>query len=521
MYGTKKERVMVRRIFGCVIFLMSIAVFRVIGMTPSEAKGADKTFTIASCNVLYHSYYAGFYRQNDIKKISKGIEDLRAQGINFMSEVDKIKAIKAEVIPIGTRRAFFRDAFNDVQEFKGADILCFQEWPYKDPEPFKNRVEVSTFGFEPTAYKFFDLDSWKYRLDGTRIGCKISLVSQVSEPYGEGFKQLDSKGVLQPGNKGFCFIKFKFAGTDIGIITGHFGFGDELLKTHLTNITNYIAWKSGLKKWIICGDFNSDKNYQIIQESFKPSDGWKEIQDWEANELTHRTGEDEYKDYDYMIYKGVELNEKPSIFPKSLDQLLSHNTNQSSNPPRYFSDHAILRATFGISKIAFAYDPQQKCMVLILKKQMYRNKATTLFLKDIDEKFKLIGAPIQLLSGDFILQQVAFDEKQLEDSPTNPYRTVSINNLDKDDEKDWLGDIAFLLNDNKTELKSILNGVLASMPIPLSKIPTSTPPSTPTPLPTIETKEPAATALQTALTALKRKLEDLARVLAPATAGRR
>ena len=56
------------------------------------------SFSIASCNVLYQAYY--------------------------------IQYVSSNPVPIKERCAYFRKALYDQTAFSGADILCFQEWPY-------------------------------------------------------------------------------------------------------------------------------------------------------------------------------------------------------------------------------------------------------------------------------------------------------------------------------------------------------------------------------------------------------
>jgi len=366
--------------------------------TPGASTGGggdikDPMFTLASCNILYQSYYYGF------------------------------NANQPNVISLADRQKFFNQAFNEDLGFKNAQILCFQEWAYHDPG-LQNPKSI--LSIPVNYYTKLGLNENNFARDGVCIFYKDYGLKKIAEI---GF-ELDNVANRYK-NKSVLIAAFELLpGFLIGIITGHFGGifidsntgiekGRDDFKKQLQWVSDVCA-KHPIKNWIICGDFNSNE-VSLIQSYFPEEQGWgwKDVFDWDIQtHLTHRTGrgEDDYRRYDFMIYKGIELVEPATIWPNSKDNLLSHTNKQEAKKVGYFSDHAILRGKFGLIMFPIAYNEENKRYESVLiKDKKDEDSAVLCDRKTMFEGLEKLGTPISFYDGDLVkclFQPVKYDAEK-------------------------------------------------------------------------------------------------------------
>ena len=132
----------------------------------------------------------------------------------------------------------------------------------------------------------------------------------------------------------------------IGVASLHCSFGKGKAAAELAKAVALIRGHfhfSRCARWLLCGDFNTDAKQQLL-ETLGPT--WTEAN--EANVPTHRSGRDAHVQYDHIVYTTPQLGLVDfAVQPQQFEQLISHHVDQRRDaPPPFFSDHAILRATF-------------------------------------------------------------------------------------------------------------------------------------------------------------------------------
>jgi len=427
----------------------------------------DPTFTLASCNVLYQSYYVGFHAIN-LKKFPG------------FPKKETLSQRENNVISLAWRDQQFDAAFRKEHEFKDANILCLQEWPYSDPEQAFNAK--SLFQTIPENYDFFRISLARPGRDGVCMfynGFPMERLTDVQ--LGEGKDPRYKFKTKYEKNKGVLFANLTLKDDiKVTIISGHFygSFNDVVtkdFKDQLEIIQEFSENSANVSsKVVICGDFNSN-NVDLIKKYFPDNKGWQEVHNWDIKKCTHRSGydskdekendeqkkhSDRFVRYDFMIYKDLQLTAPATIDPKTNDQLISHTVDQSANPPEFFSDHAVLRGKFGLIMIPVVYDPSKNNMVLLFEKNS-AGKGVIVDRKKMFADLAPIGDPI-LAKPDkkhptaVLVQEVAYDEEkmaQMMSVSMDDFAFISVKTTRLDDViKSTLGDGA-----NLTEaLESIL-----------------------------------------------------------------
>jgi exonuclease III len=248
--------------------------------------------TVAQCNLLHHVPY---------EKYNKGTR---------MSELD--------------RDFRFHDYFDALVQ---SDVLALQEWALDDNDKASLR-------FQALIRDLYEVHEFR---QNSYMGCAIAVNTDdfsVLQVWRHNFKC---------GNGFVCVvITQEFGnGEPIGIISMHLPFGK--LEESLAEVRAFQDLHSGISKWVICGDCNSNK-VDVMLKSLKDLAS--------ANTLhipTHRSGSDRHEEYDFVFHSTDLCLTKPlAVIPEKFDDLLSHTVPQVFTNKTFFSDHAILRASFKI-----------------------------------------------------------------------------------------------------------------------------------------------------------------------------
>lgn len=299
-------------------------------------------FTLTTCNVLYEPYYVQYVRPN------------------------------TNLIPISDRKKAFQEALKDSTALANADILCFQEWPYKSGhilDRVKNE-QILVNNKPTTKNQYFDKDQQIHF-----INYLINIYSPIHYHYVVEDAQYD--GLLMVINKNlFTVLHFEVKPFDdpnkkmlvvivqpkgfnkkMGIITAHIPYNKMTNSAHLINAikAEYLRIYPDIDSWILCGDFNyniEDQNtvnqQQFAQlKTFFPNMANSVSSLLQGTLLPSTTfgAPGHFEHDDYVFYSPVLKMTKIALYPTDKKNLIRH---QGQDPTRntYFSDHAILRVQF-------------------------------------------------------------------------------------------------------------------------------------------------------------------------------
>lgn len=325
-------------------------------------------FTIATCNMLRHSSYRRY-----------ALQPSTAQA-HALSDT--------ELLTQTQRRNLFSQAFHDPLQFKGVDILCLQEWDAHIADmrtiPY-NLFTTQRLGLvsAETTIRFVDvatlINSSQFSVIEQHI---LELSVQTGQPKADRGLLLILQSVKQPQ------CKLSITNCHIPWHTEH----EAHLQLHkvqeiITASTQHAAHHRA--PIIICGDFNyntyaensthnyfakRDKRpYQPLQQLF-PLQYWVDAGYWDADFDQQKVLPTSYMEgferNDYIFFTKEPLQKKAgswklelvglSIYPSDLRNLLKHRKRTgtlgefdiSIDGPvadGYFSDHAILKATFKLT----------------------------------------------------------------------------------------------------------------------------------------------------------------------------
>jgi hypothetical protein len=318
-------------------------------LLPSLARG-DFEFTLATCNVLYHKWYVG-------------------------NAKDPVTKVPHPTMSIEARTAAFQQAFVITEAFVGTDILCFQEWPYQgtgdsgiQAVQFKNSIPATFQGEgtgNPAAYEqeenvrtFFNKN--KFDLKQTSF-----------------FSFAKNKGIL------CTILEDKKTHTIVVVFNAHVPWQDmenpDIAKSnparakYLQQLDDLETFMDGVlvankhATWVLCGDFNFDTWNRATMSMNIPKYGAfierlarnRIILESSAETITAPTAfggnlTPWLELNDYIFYGGRgDYSVKLSMYPPAEFNgaaLIRHHQKPKENGDiffmNYFSDHAIIRATF-------------------------------------------------------------------------------------------------------------------------------------------------------------------------------
>ncbi len=211
--------------------------------------------------------------------------------------------------------------------FIQSDVLTFQEWALDENDEASLR-------FQAYICEFFEVHQFR---QNSYMGCAIAVNTN-------NFRVLQVwRHTFKCGNGFVCVVitRASGSGVPIGIISMHLPFGK--LEESLVEVRAFQDLHSDISKWIICGDCNSNK-VDVMLKSLKDLAS--------ANTLhipTHRSGSDLHVEYDFVFHSTDLCLTKPlAVIPEKFEELLSHTVLQVFTDKTFFSDHAIMRASFEI-----------------------------------------------------------------------------------------------------------------------------------------------------------------------------
>ena len=305
-------------------------------MGVSALNGMERFITIKSCNVLYDEWYQK-YAAKDIEKMDSKY-----------------------------RKNLLLKAFEDRDQLANSDILCFQEWDVTD----KDHVLSDTLTKHDYAYVAVKYNSEDP--DGLVIAWKKDMLQKDSEPTIYSFEDTRYSTMNNSG----LGIALRHALTNkiiyVTSLHASYIYGYEKRYESVLKQLNTIKSDTQIKNSdaaFICGDFNYNvhsknakfyPNRELEQKDVQHSYAALLENQWndaEKTELISRYptafGYTGFELLDYILFKGKGINSliKSDSYPKNLKLLIKHmqpNENEGPAYDNYFSDHAILSATFDI-----------------------------------------------------------------------------------------------------------------------------------------------------------------------------
>jgi hypothetical protein len=300
--------------------------------TPSK-KTVDLTslnFTIATCNVLFHPYYQTYFKGD--------------------------KKNPQEFVAIATRLEAFEASLQNPHALGNLDIICFQEWDY------------TNVAWETLLKKYYpDLDYWHIKDKKATHDGVYTVINRSKFSYmykGDPFV----RNLKKESTKEFCWILLeiiepsfkKTPSAMLGIINAHLphaSFDPIDFKHSLQQIVQKYSEHISAG-WIVCGDFNFNildvnNDYKNLQLYFNSAMWTSSFEQEQSNpSATSYANGAQYNDY--IFYKKRHLNLVNIFhFPIGVTDLIKHTPAKKGDGPwyskTYFSDHAIVRATFEIT----------------------------------------------------------------------------------------------------------------------------------------------------------------------------
>lgn len=227
-------------------------------------------------------------------------------------------------------------SLNDPSFFASSDIIAMQEYPIDADSSENARLHTA---LSKNGYKTF------VQPQSVRFGVALSYRESA-------FTLLASEGFsFQVAKENACAIQVLQAadGCTVCIATVHLPFKapfDAVAEAGARVKQMCTTYKCS--SWLICGDFNNN-SVEKFRSVLQTATGEKTV--LEANDskafATHCSGSDKHERYDFMFYSGPSLKQKSCLVnPQEYEQLLSHKRQQDFSSVKFFSDHAVLRASF-------------------------------------------------------------------------------------------------------------------------------------------------------------------------------
>ena len=279
--------------------------------------GKQLAFTVVSSNVLDESLYQKFLLKNGEKS-----------GMAWER-----------------REKILGESLSHSQQLGNADVLCLQE--------FNEEAQKMTSDFlSSNAYQ----GGASFGIPTPGTWCKSSKFATHMIPY-QPFKTQGAE------KNGFCISCVTpkdvdgvvIPGIVIGVINVHLNNDtpstttyEQFRTSQLQEILNQVEEYKECSNWIICGDCNTDRKthpgiMQILVEA-----GFVDAHQHQP--ATARSSQGHLKSIDYLWYKGPNVSLKGTdIYPPVSDfsRLLAHRAGDVEG--NFFTDHAILKATFHIN----------------------------------------------------------------------------------------------------------------------------------------------------------------------------
>lgn len=297
--------------------------------------------TIKSCNVLYDGYYQKW-------------------------------AVGVEKMPLSQRSTLLVSAFNDNQQFQGSDILCFQEWDTTN-DVLDNLLTSQGYEYENLSYNGFCtptkcpdkcpeglLIAWKINKFVLR---KNSMIHKFYDTR-TSKNQCRALGVTLESVATGMFLHV--VSLHASFIMGYDNRYESVLE-QLNTIKNAVN-QLPVDAAFICGDFNynthSSKELHFPNRELSLEDaqhwlpglttaGWKRAQsDIIKTSWPTVFGYTGFETVDYILYTGNATLTSYGQYPENPRNLIKHtkvNDDEGWDYADYFSDHAIISATFEMS----------------------------------------------------------------------------------------------------------------------------------------------------------------------------
>lgn len=319
----EKDTVMNRSI----TYVLMYALFTAISCTAHAQQ-----IVIKSCNVLYDRHYQKWAK--DVKKME-----------------------------LKDRTDLLIKAFDDPQQFLGADILCFQEWDVADADGFLHDVLVQ-HGYDYKKVSTYESDP----ADGLLIAWNAKEFVLRKDPIIHTF--FDTRSNQDSQRAVGVTLESAQTGAFIHVISLHaaYIFGYEKYCESILHQLNAIkSFMQNVDAMFICGDFNYNihssqslayPNRELSEEEAQSRIFGLTEFDWhnaraEMNTTSNPTlfGYTGFELVDYILFKGnakilsyKQYPEDPKLLIKGSKPL----DGEGDDYANYFSDHAIISATFQI-----------------------------------------------------------------------------------------------------------------------------------------------------------------------------
>lgn len=300
-------------------------------------------FTLATCNVLYEPYYVHYVEPGNV------------------------------LISVGWRSRAFKHALHDSDALGSKDILCFQEWPYKARmlHAHKNQIVlvnglkeekkgayVDQFQdrqpkeFNEYLREAYSEQRYAYIIDEHAQADGVMCVINKSK-----FNVIDIEFRLFEKTKKMVMVLLNYHNSSkrLLLVNAHLPLFDQ--EKYIKQMVKAAQHWHRADHVIVCGDFNYDiwkqasaepSDYKI-KKLLSHFDQMKaSVQNLKLPTAVSGLG-NEYRLVDYILYsqtlKMTKIEQFPPLKPIDKSILIKHE-GQEGSVRAYFSDHAILRATF-------------------------------------------------------------------------------------------------------------------------------------------------------------------------------